>query len=101
VFELGDLGVLFKGFAGPLDFVAGGGRFNDPGRSQDYDRPANPLLRENQLGLQEFELKAGRSELIPFEKVKVLIGASKTGMFHDLAHPFGSLRIFLPGLGHA
>jgi hypothetical protein len=99
VFELGDLGVLFKGFAGPLNSMPGGGRFNDSGRSQDYDRAANPLLRQDQLRLQEFELKAGRPELIPFEKVEVLIGASKTGMFHDLTHPFGSLRIFLEGLG--
>jgi hypothetical protein len=101
VLELGDLGVLFKGFPGPFDFVPGGHRFNDPGPSQDYDRAADPLLRENQLRFQEFELEAGGPELIPFEQVEILIGPSKAGMVHDLTHPFGSIRIFLVGLGDA
>ena len=89
------LRVLFKGFPGPLNSVPGGGRFNDPGRSQDYNRTANPVLRENQLRLQKLKLEAGRSELIPIEQVKILIGAAKGGMSHDLTYSCGSLWIFI------
>jgi hypothetical protein len=56
------------------------------------------VLRENQLRLQELELEAGWPELIPFEQIEILIGASKAGILHDLTHSFGSIWIFLEGL---